>query len=68
LNPLLRLLTEIGKKQGISHGIRSIDEFNNLAFADDLSIVPEIRLLGKPNGGNQTLLNVIETFSDWSGM
>jgi hypothetical protein len=68
LNPLLRLLTEIGKKQGIAHGIRSIDEFNNLAFADDLSIVAEIRRLGEPSGGAQTLLNAIETFSDWSGM
>jgi hypothetical protein len=31
LNPLLRFLTEIGKRKGIAHGIRSIDEFNNLA-------------------------------------
>ncbi len=28
----------------------------------------EIRRLGEPNGGAQTLLNAIETFSDWSGM
>jgi hypothetical protein len=30
--------------------------------------VTEIRRLGEPSGGAQTLLNVIETFSDWSGM
>ena len=50
LNPLLWLLTEIGKRKGITNGIRSIDEFNNLAFADDLTIVAEIRRLGEPSG------------------
>ena len=68
LNPLLRLLTEIGKRKGIAHGIRSIDEFNNLAFTDDLTIVAEIRRLGEPSGGGHTLLDAIEMFCDWSRM
>ncbi len=68
LNPLLRLLTAIGHQRGISHGIKGIAVFNNLAFADDLTIVSEIRRLGVPSGGAQTLLNAIEEFSNWSGM
>ena len=46
----------------------TVDEFNNLAFADDLSIIAEIRRLGNPSGGAQTLLNAIEALPDWSGM
>jgi hypothetical protein len=68
LNPLLRLLTVEGHQKGISHGIRRISAFNNLAFADDLTIVEEIRRLGVPGGGAQMLLGVIEEFSNWSGM
>jgi hypothetical protein len=68
LNPLLRLLTVIGHQRGISHGIKGITAFNNLAFTDDLTIVVEIRRLGVPGGGEQMLLNVIEEFSNWSGM
>ncbi len=68
LNPLLRLLTVIGHQRGISHGIKGITTFNNLVFADDLTIVEEIRRLGVPGGGAQMLLNVIEEFSNWSGM
>lgn len=68
LNPLLRLLTVIGQQKSISHGIKGIDTFNNLAFADDLSIIAEVRRLGDPSGGAQTLLNAIEEFSNWSGM
>jgi hypothetical protein len=68
LNPLLRLLTVIGHQRGISHGIKGIPDFNNLAFADDLTIVAQIRRLGVPGGGAQMLLNVIEEFSTWSGM
>ena len=66
--PIQWLLTEIGKRKGIAHGIRSIDEFNNLAFTDDLTIVVEIRRLGETSGGDQTLPDVIEMFSDWIGM
>ena len=68
LNPLLRLLTAIGQQKSISHGIKGIDTFNNLAFADDLSLIAEVRRLGDPSGGAQTLLNAIEEFSNWSGM
>jgi len=58
----------IGQQRGISHGIRGIDAFNNLAFADDLTIIAEIRRLGDPSGRAHRLLNVIEDFSNWSGM
>ncbi len=68
LNPLLRLLTAIGQQRGISHGIRGIAAFNNLAFADDLTIVAETRRLGVPSGGAQRLLQALEEFSKWSGM
>ncbi len=68
LNPLLRLLTVIGQQKGISHGIKGIDTFNNLAFVDDLSIITEVRRLGDPSGGEQTRLNAIKEFSNWSGM
>ena len=33
LNPLLRLLTTIGQQRGVSHGIKGITAFNNLAFS-----------------------------------
>jgi hypothetical protein len=68
LNPLLRLLTAIGQRRGVSHGIKGISAFNNLAFADDLTIVAEIRRLGIPSGGAQMLLHALEEFSTWSGM
>ncbi len=68
LNPLLCLLTVIGPQRGVSHGIKGITVFNNLAFTDDLTIVAEIRRLGVPSGGAQLLLDAIEDFSNWSGM
>jgi hypothetical protein len=68
LNPLLCLFTVIGQQRFISHGIKGITAFNNLAFVDDLTIVSEIRRLGDPSGGAQMLLNVIEEFPDWRGM
>ena len=68
LNPLLRLFTAIGQQRGVSHGIKGISAFNNLAFADDLTIVAEIRRLGIPSGGAQMLLHALEEFSTWSGM
>jgi hypothetical protein len=52
----------------VSHWIKGIDTFNNLVFEDDLSIIVEIRRLGDRNGGVQMILNVIEEFSNWSGM
>ena len=57
-----------GHQRGISHGIKGITAFNNLAFADDLTIVVEIRRLGVPSGGAQMLLHALEEFSKWSGM
>ncbi len=68
LNPVLCLLTVIEHQRGVSHGIKDIADFNNLAFADDLTIVAEIRRLGVPSGGAQQLLNAVEEFSNWSGM
>ncbi len=52
LNPLLSLLTVIGQKKDVSHGIKGITVFNNLSFTDDLTIVVEIRLMGVPSGGS----------------
>jgi hypothetical protein len=34
LNPLLRLLTAIGQQRGVSHGIKGLAAFNNLAFVE----------------------------------
>ena len=68
LHPLLRLLTAIGQGQDISRGIRAIHQFNNPAFADDITIIAEIRRLGDPCGGAQMLLNTMEAFSHGSGM
>ncbi len=58
----------IGQKRGVSHGIKGISAFNNLAFVDDLTIVSEIRRQGVPCGGELLLLKVVEEFSNWSGM
>jgi hypothetical protein len=41
----------IGHQRGISYGIKGITAFNHLDFADDLTIVAEIRRLGVPGGG-----------------
>ena len=38
INALARALTATGKKRGIAHGMRDVDQFNNLAFCDDMSI------------------------------
>jgi hypothetical protein len=55
----------IEQQRGVSHGT---NDFNNLSFTDDLTIVAEIRRLGVPSGGVQLLLNAIEEFSNWSVM
>jgi hypothetical protein len=68
LNPLFRLLTALGQGKGISRGLRAIDQFSNPAFADDITIIAEIRRLGDPCSGAQMLLNTIEAFSHWSEM
>jgi len=58
LNALLRLLDATG----ITHGIKRTPQWNNVAFADDLSIyVSTVR------DGNK-LLEVIHEFEFWSGL
>ncbi len=62
------LLTVIGQQRGVSHGMKGITAFNNLAFADDLTILSEARRMGVPSGGSQLLLNTVEEFSNWRGI
>ena len=62
MNALLEHLTHTGKAQGISHGIESTDQFNNLAFIDDATV------LAQNQAGGQVLLDAIQEFEDWSGM
>jgi hypothetical protein len=38
MNTLLRQLSAKGREMGISHGLEGVDQFNNMAFADDLSL------------------------------
>ena len=38
MNTLLRPLTAKGRELGISHDLDGVDQFNNMAFADDLSL------------------------------
>ena len=59
------LLTVIGQQKSISHGIKGIDTFNNLAFVDDLSIIVEVRRLGDPSGGTQMLLKSFQFGVGW---
>ena len=62
MNTLLRLLTNEGRKENISHGLEGMASFNNLAFVDDLTIFAQ-----SPEKV-QKLLNVISKFEDWCGL
>ena len=62
MNTLLRLLSAKGRKMGISHGLEGVDQFNNMAFADDLS------LFAQSTGDMQVLLNEVQKFEEWSGL
>ena len=62
INALARALTATGKKQGIAHGIKEVDQFNNLVFCDDMSI------FAQNERGMQQLLGVVEEFEQWSGI
>ena len=48
MNTLLRLLTAKGRELGISHGLDSVDQFNNMAFADDLSLLVNLQGTCRP--------------------
>ena len=47
---------------GISHGLDGINPFNNMAFADDLS------LFAQATGDMQILLNEVQKFEAWSSL
>jgi hypothetical protein len=59
---LLEHLTSTGKALGISHGMVGTEQFNNIAFMDDITT------LAQDNAGSQTLLDAIQEFEDWSNM
>jgi hypothetical protein len=62
INTLVRLITATGQAFGISHGLDRIDQFNNLAFCDDLT------LFAQSGAGAHQLTKVIEQFERWSGI
>jgi len=49
-------LTGTGKALGISDGIEETEQFNNVAFMDDITT------LSQDNGGAQSLLNAVQEF------
>ena len=62
MNALLDHLTQTGKAFNISHGVVGTDQFNNVAFMDDASV------LAQDTPGANILLQAIRQFQDWSGM
>jgi hypothetical protein len=62
INALLEHLTSTGKALGISHGMVGTEQFNNIAFMDDITT------LAQDSTGAQILLNAIQDFADWSNM
>ena len=62
LNALLRLLTVRGQNNCLCHGLADTDQFNNLAFCDDMSI------LASGSEDMQTLLDTVHEFETWSGI
>jgi hypothetical protein len=62
INALLEHLTSTGKALGISHGMVGTEQFNNIAFMDDITT------LAQDNPGSQILLDAIQEFEDWSNM
>ena len=47
---------------GISHGLEGVDKFNNMAFADDLSV------FAQNTGDMKVLLNEVQRFEELSGL
>ncbi len=62
INALLEHLTCTGQALGISHGIEETEQFNNVAFMDDVTV------LTQDNAGAQTLLDATQEFESWSNM
>ena len=56
INALLEHLTCTGQALGISHGIEETEQFNNVAFMDDVTV------LTQDNAGAQTLLDATQEF------
>jgi hypothetical protein len=62
INALLEHLTCTGQALGISHGIEETEQFNNVAFMDDVTV------LAQDNAGGQALLDATQEFETWSNM
>ena len=62
INALLAHLTCTGQELGISHGIAETEQFNNVAFMDDITA------LAQGNAGGQVLLDATQEFEPWSNM
>ncbi len=60
INALLEHLTCTGQELGISHGIAETEQFNNVAFMDDVTV------LAQDNARGQILLNATHEFEVWS--
>jgi hypothetical protein len=59
INALLEHLTHTGKALGISHGIEETDQFNHVAFMDDITVVAQDNL------GSQILMDAVQEFEIW---
>ena len=62
INTLARLLTEVGRAENIEHGLDGVPGFNNIFFADDMS------LFAQTEQGLQRLLDITQDFETWSGI
>jgi hypothetical protein len=60
INALLEHLTHTGKALGISHGIEETDQFNHVAFMDDITVVAQ------DDPGSQVLMDAVQEFEFWS--
>ena len=60
INALLEHLMHTGKALGISHGIEETDQFNHVAFMDDITVVAQDDL------GSQVLMDAVQEFEFWS--
>jgi hypothetical protein len=62
INALPEHLMGTGQAFGVSHGIEETEQFNNVAFMDDITV------LAQGNEGAQILLNATHEFRVWSNM
>jgi hypothetical protein len=60
INALLEHLTCTGKTLGISHGIEETEQFNHVAFMDDITVVTQ------DDPGSQILMDAVQEFEAWS--